>query len=250
MDARNYTSHTHRWRDRQEHVTLRRDADPFETEPLVKFRLFYEGPLYGAKGDAQDGQKDRRRGHKHAIRMSFHRQLKRFWQTHPWLKESRAGWDVLGIERPQVRHWSEAPYMWEHLAALHNTCGHRFVPLVCEQFKLLCEMDVLLLRRDRPGGIFQSRDIDNRLKILFDALRMPKNGMEIGDENFTDDEDPCFVLLQDDSLINNVTVETDELLAPQSETGGDDSYCDDATCAEPDSGHCHCQQEFHTALGR
>lgn len=117
-----------------------------------------------------------------------------------------------------------SPYMWEHLAYLHTINGHRFVPLVCEQFKLLCELDVLLLRRDKPGGIFQARDIDNRLKTLFDALRVPKLNNELADIELKDDEDPLFVLLQDDCLITNVRVETDELLDPPPESGKNDSF--------------------------
>lgn len=60
----------------------------------------------------------------------------------------------------------------------------------------------------------QSRDLDNRLKVLFDALRMPQNPNELTGEDFQQDEDPMFVLLQDDSLITSVSVETDELLSP------------------------------------
>ncbi len=192
-----------------EKVILRRDADLSFGEALVKFRLFYEGPLFASKGDAFDGQVDRRRSHKHDIRIAFHRQLKHFWHTHPWLKDSRAAWDVLGIER-ENKPLDQQPFMWENIARLHEVCGRQFVPLVCEQFKLLCDLDVLMLRRDRPGGIFQARDIDNRLKTLFDALRMPKNGLEI--EGLGDEDEMIFVLLQDDSLISSVTVETDELL--------------------------------------
>lgn len=212
-----------------ERVIIRRDADPIAEEPLVKFRLFYQGPLFASKGDAFDEQVDRRRGHKHSLRHAFHRQLRHYWQTHPWLSTTSAGWDVLGLKRdeldlPAAGMPHRSPYMWEHLARLHEVQGIKFVPLVCAEFKLLCELDILMLRRDRPGGIFQSRDIDNRLKTLFDALRMPKNGLELDGIEVEDEDRPMFTLLQDDSLITNVSVETDELLDPPEESGKDDSY--------------------------
>jgi hypothetical protein len=109
---------------------------------------------------------------------------------------------------------SPCPFLWENIAERHAVCDHKFVPLVCQEFSLLCELDILMLRNDKPGGVMKSRDLDNRLKVLFDALRMPQNSNELAGEDFQKDEDPMFVLLQDDSLISSVSVETDELLSP------------------------------------
>jgi hypothetical protein len=61
----------------------------------------------------------------------------------------------------------------------------------------------------RNGG-----DIDNRVKVLFDGLRMPKSAAEIGGFAPEPDEDPFFCLLEDDSLITEVSVTTDRLLIP------------------------------------
>jgi hypothetical protein len=62
---------------------------------------------------------------------------------------------------------------------------------------LACGLDILFLRRDMPGVplIHSGGDIDNRLKTLFDALKIPESCAEI--ENYTKeaDEDPFFVLL-------------------------------------------------------
>jgi hypothetical protein len=55
-------------------------------------------------------------------------------------------------------------------------------------------------------------DIDNRFKTLFDALQMPQNGQEIGGEVSRNDEDPFFVLLQEDDSIANVSLTSDRLL--------------------------------------
>jgi hypothetical protein len=76
---------------------------------------------------------------------------------------------------------------------------------------------------DRPGRIFNARDIDNRLKTLFDALKMP-TAPELGGELPIDDDNPMFVLLQKDELISHVSVETDDLLASPPSAGRDDSY--------------------------
>ena len=202
--------------------TLRRNADPHEEESAVKFRLYYEGPLYAA--NVRDFASDKRSSHKHDLRRQFHRQLKHFWETHLWLRDSKGGRSILGLPpRENDPHDYKAPLV-ESIAEAHEINGRHFVPLVCEQFHLLCELDILLLRRDRPGGIIQARDIDNRLKTLFDALRMPKPGVEIASAVFEPNEDPMFVLLQDDSLITRVTVETDELLDPPPESGKDDAW--------------------------
>jgi hypothetical protein len=37
------------------------------------------------------------------------------------------------------------------------------------------------LRADIPGKVVQSGDIDNRLKTLFDALRMPASDLEMAE---------------------------------------------------------------------
>jgi hypothetical protein len=73
-------------------------------------------------------------------------------------------------------------------------------------------LDVLFLRREKPGKVFMRGDIDNRLKTLFDALKMPNCGQEIGQEIAGPDEDPFFVLLEDDAMIADVSVTTDRLL--------------------------------------
>jgi hypothetical protein len=72
---------------------------------------------------------------------------------------------------------------------------------------------VLLLRPEAPGQLFtQSGDIDNRLKTLFDALKIPTPNEEYGKRSRHEDEEPFFCLLADDKLITKVAVETDQLL--------------------------------------
>src|SRR5438105_10912291 len=83
------------------------------------------------------------------------------------------------------------------------------------RLELICSIDILLLRPDPPGKVLVSGDIDNRLKTLFDALRLPKGAQElVGYDKPEVDEKPFFCLLEDDSLITHVSVETDVLLQP------------------------------------
>jgi hypothetical protein len=102
----------------------------------------------------------------------------------------------------------------EVLAQKFACGGFRFVPLVTQQLTLLCGIDILFLRPDSPGAVLNSGDLDNRLKTLFDALRMPTSNEINGNLVPQPDEDPFYCLLEDDRLITKVTVETDLLLQP------------------------------------
>jgi len=82
---------------------------------------------------------------------------------------------------------------------------------------LLCAIHILFLRLDEPGAVLSSGDLDNRLKTIFDALRLPRDKVEAGGYDPDEDEDPFFCLLEDDSLINHASVEADTLLQPTGE---------------------------------
>jgi hypothetical protein len=93
-----------------------------------------------------------------------------------------------------------------------NRQGYNFVPLVTADFCLRCSVDVLFLRPGAPGQVVGSGDLDSRLKSLFDSLRLPIRGEDVGNEIPSDDENPFFCLLEDDKLITEVKVTTDTLL--------------------------------------
>ena len=95
-----------------------------------------------------------------------------------------------------------------------------FVPLVNERMNLIAELEITLLRPEEPGFIVtQGGDIDNRLKTLLDALRMPKNKDELPKNSVPgEDERPFFCLLEDDNLVTRIAVETDRLLEPVVDT--------------------------------
>jgi hypothetical protein len=70
-----------------------------------------------------------------------------------------------------------------------------------------------MLRPEAPGQtLIKGGDIDNRLKTLFDALRIPKAGEIMESPDNEGGRNPFFCLLEDDSLINHISVTTDLLL--------------------------------------
>ncbi|MBI3678518.1 MAG: hypothetical protein HY243_18065 [Proteobacteria bacterium] len=170
----------------------------------MKFRLTYEGRLDG-NGSPK---------HKHEIRKAFHPQLKRLWDVEPNLKE----WGYPDKNSgPDLHRYSTGGGVaaWEGIATEYERLGYRFVPLGTEVLSLIAAVEVLFLRDGTPGSIVRSGDIDNRLKTLFDALKMPGYREELGGYNVpAADENPFFVLLEDDKLLSHVSVETDMLLQP------------------------------------
>jgi hypothetical protein len=178
---------------------------------VVEFRLTYEGPLLSAS-PSRDTERARV-GDKHAIRRHFHRQMKKLWYTNPNLL-SRATtpnpdfmFDPSGI-------YQKGEAELERLANNWVENGFRFVPLVHKGSGLNCRIEILMLRESNPGSILQNRDIDNRIKTLFDSLQKPASKQELGDAVPEEGEDPFFVLLEDDRLITHLSVETDVLLSP------------------------------------
>lgn len=155
----------------------------------MQFTLYYRGDLK-ANGKPK---------HKQEIRRVFHSQLKDLWQHHP-LKDKH-------------HLWAQEP---EHgdVSVVRSHRGFRFAPLVCESLHLVAELSILMLWPAKPGAILSSGgDIDNRLKTLFDALKYPSEENAIPkDDTPQPGEDPFFCLVEDDSLITRLSVETDRLL--------------------------------------
>lgn len=157
----------------------------------MEFRLIYQGPLPSA------GAGKRRAVDKHAIRQQLHPQLRELWRTH----------------RRLSNYTSNGHAFKDHIT-LHRF-GYRFVPLISEYLGLVCSLDVIFLRRDEPGNLIQGGgDIDNRIKVLFDALRMPQSVEELAGATPSTDQEPFYCLLEDDRLITEVKVTTDRLLTP------------------------------------
>lgn len=163
----------------------------------MEFHLFYEGRLPAA------GSGSRRAKEKQAVRRALHPQLRDLWETHPELRgnQTKGSGAKLSVIVP-------------HLADQYTRCGSRFVPLVNSYFQATCSIDILFLRREAPFDMVNGGDLDNRLKVLFDGLRMPVNCDELAGDTLTN-EDPFFCLLEDDRLIAQFQVTTDRLLQPR-----------------------------------
>lgn len=157
----------------------------------MRFTLYYRGDV-PSKGNVEE---------KHTIRREFHAQLKDLWTRPP----------LSGCIR-----LLDPPSDVGELSLLRRVRDFTFAPLVAEHVGLIAELDVLLLWKARPGSIITTGgDIDNRLKTLLDALKVPTEKKDLADDMFPrPDETPFFCLLNDDRLVTRLNVETDRLLEP------------------------------------
>lgn len=151
----------------------------------MEFCLFYQGEL-PANGNKRD---------KHRIRKDFAPQLMKLWQQEP----------LVGLWRKRQGDDRNSNTL------IRNVGSASFLPLVTSELHLHAEVSIDLIRPGAAGALIQSGDIDNRLKTLFDALRMPNETNEL-----VDDADESAVLLhcllEDDRLITRVDVASRQLL--------------------------------------
>lgn len=197
----------------------------------MEFRLIYAGKLPAA------GNGNSRVREKHDIRREFHKQLKELYRQSPTLKPqldepvlvSKAPPKMLGLPA-NFSHISPdytdgkigKPYV-DSVADEYVVSNFRFVPLIRELYGVACSLEILFLRRDNPGQTLVSSggDLDNRLKVLFDALRCPTDAKECDNKTPGDGETPFHCLLEDDKLITEVSVTTDRLLVPKADDEGE-----------------------------
>ena len=164
---------------------------------MLEFRLAYQGLLLASDED------DTKSKHKHDIRRYLHKQLVKLWETKEPLNSFRGS--VFTMEEGGIRVTETGA---ERIAGTHSYNGKSFLPIVRKEWSLVCALDILILRRDY-FPIINSGDLDNRVKTLLDALRVPKpNEFSEGDEK------PLCCLLEDDKFISELKVTADLLLAP------------------------------------
>jgi hypothetical protein len=176
----------------------------------MEFKLTYAGPLLAHKDTGATRERLRQRSlHVHTMRKIFHGQLKTLWSEHPVLQQiSKDGSSV------ELYVGSGAP----PLNQIFQEEGFNWLPMVTKANGLICKVDVLMLRHGQPGNALY--DVDNRLKTLFDALRKADGPDELGASTAHGklapeaDEDPFYVVMQDDKLITHLSVTTDTLLEP------------------------------------
>lgn len=191
----------------------------------MEFRLVYGGPLPPERwNDAPRNERPVGRAKdKHRLRKHFHHQLRELWKQDPMLRQMAESWYVVrpgqAINRFTLANpdFPGAKNFIEHTADDHARCNGRFVPLISTAGGFSCALDILFLRRDVPGNLIANGgDIDSRIKVLLDGLRMPGTVNELGGFSIDqEDENPFYCLLEDDKLISQISVTTDRLITPQ-----------------------------------
>ena len=175
---------------------------------LMKFTLVYDGPL-GANGNPRKKQ---------VIREHIHPQLLELWNDHPTLKglsrfpHFRA--HIVGKSEQVLLpdgSFSDEPEI--DLCEPVTKKGFEFLPLVRDRLGLKCALKIVFLRKEEPGGIYQRGDIDNRIKTLLDALTAPQHDEQVDHPTIAG---PTYCLLEDDSLITGLEIQSQRLLGNQS----------------------------------
>jgi hypothetical protein len=163
----------------------------------VEFTLRYKGPLV-ADGSPIE---------KHRIRQALHPQLANLWKQHPLLSDAAT---VLLVGNDGGKFVKATRVEW--ISLNHRRGQFRFVPLVSGDLNLVCNLDIQFLRREPPGALVRhGGDIDNRLKTLFDAMRVPDEA-QVSKAAPQPGEQPFYCLLEDDALITGFCVTTQRLL--------------------------------------
>jgi hypothetical protein len=182
----------------------------------MRFTLTYEGPL------SASGNKPKPR-EVWEIRRAFHPQLNELWLVHPALKNLDIEAQVpksgptffterYDVDRPDSGYHQGPPLGGPDRINLCDPIarnGREFIPLVRKSLYLICGLRIIFLRKEDPGSLIkQGGDIDNRIKTLFDALKMPDEG------DIPEEPTPSilYTVLESDSLISDEAVETDRLL--------------------------------------
>ena len=152
---------------------------------------------------------------KQKIRQAFSEQLDGYWTTDAKLiatlnAAGGFGEGVIAGNMVTLERWR--PF-WKVL--IH---GYQTSAIVTRQNGLLCHLHVDLRRREEPGQIIlrsgPAADLDNRLKVLFDALRVPHQPKDVPAHMHGTGSVDLFCLLEDDSLISELSIKTHKWTRP------------------------------------
>lgn len=179
----------------------------------LKFTLTYDGELRSNGGPKE----------KWDIRKKLHPQLEELWQIDPVLKQvwAERSWPVDAGYYVEPHHsisdeYAESPPVpganYIDLCAPVEKGKRKFLPLVRETYLLTCALKIIFLRKEPPGRVYQGGDLDNRLKTLLDALSVPAHDEQVVTSD-TDAPPVIYTLMQDDSAITRIDVDTHRLLS-------------------------------------
>jgi hypothetical protein len=186
--------------------------------PLVKFTLTFDGALPSGGNGSKTAKKA-----KWVIRQQFHPQLVELWNLNPALKRIHKH---SVVPKNSVFPWFEGHHQGtegdgivplaipnDHidLCALVDRGEDKYKPIVRSSYALTCSLNVLFLRKEPAGHIYQGGDLDNRIKTLLDALSVPHVDHKRPADCIIDN--PMYCLLEDDSLVTGLAVKSERLLS-------------------------------------
>jgi hypothetical protein len=180
----------------------------------VRIVLTYRGPLPAkSRGNAAV---------RHDIRRHISAQLDTYWRNDTVLATRLADsqkWVHGQIDGKNGRiAWAASQLLTTYAQCVIWGFGYRMIPLVSRNNGLRCRLKIEIDRAAAPGGILNGKsDLDNQLKTLCDALKMPSLDAQLhgpagpirGSGN-----DQLFCLIEDDSLISEITIRTNRLNTP------------------------------------
>jgi hypothetical protein len=185
--------------------------------PLMKLTLTFEGELPSTGNSPRKASEK-----KWIIRKAFHPQLAEACQVHPALRSVMEHGTLIPLpgqvmilsqfhhNDPMDRVPARRSLENRDLCSPIQVGERTFIPIVRESLALGCELKILFLRREDPGSlVLQDGDLDNRLKTLFDALRVPTEAELVEDPTL---DNPVYCLLESDTLITGLSIKTDRLL--------------------------------------
>lgn len=188
---------------------------------VMRFHLIYSGQL------ASSGNKSKPGGAR-SIRDALHPQLKYLWDTHAALKQLRQSAVVLKNPGEFMGCGPDSPFAHKRDLERYPAQEHEvdlcepirrgaktYIPLVRRSLDLNCEIHVLFLRNGDPGAlVLPGGEIDNRIKTLVDALRVPDADVEVLHPQA---QDPTYCLMENDTLVSDLSISTDRLLTAKTE---------------------------------
>lgn len=174
----------------------------FDSGPddALKFTLKYRGTLKSAQGGGTKGLV-------HTIRRSFDPQLRHRWGVTPELKR----WVTFQSPRLPVREKSLRTDWYQKRVG-----DYYFIPLVIisDNRPLVAELDIHILWRSHNGHLLAKTDdgidLDNRLKVLLDALAIPQEN-QLPTKQPQKGEEQTFCLLEDDRLVVKLSIAAEQL---------------------------------------
>ena len=173
----------------------------------MKFTLIYEGPLRASNKATKEN--------KHAIRHTFDAQLQSLWAREPLLSHRC---EAIGEAPVDLISSYEAArddkYQDSSPTTLQCVGNGYYLPIVSERYNLLAEIGITWFRHEPPGSLLQIGDIDNRLKTILDCLQTPPSGQAVDLDEGNSAISPFYTVLEDDSLISSIKVDTARDLRP------------------------------------